>query len=192
MKPGGWVFCFLMAAVCALFVMPGTSRAESGSSLKGPVKKPVTVSADRLEADNKKNVVVFRGNVVAEEDFLLCSDELYVSYGQRQRVDKITATGSVRIYQENKESSSEKAVYDRVARTIVLTGGPVVKQCTDTVTGDKITVYLDEDRVVVESKGGGRVKAVIMPDKKCGGAAGFKAVSPREGNGGETRCKRAR
>lgn len=192
MNPGERAVGLFMAVVCALFVMPGASWAESGSSRKGPVKKPVTVSADRLEADNKKNIVVFRGNVVAEEDFLLCSDELYVSYGEEQRVDKLMATGSVRIYQENKESSSDKAVYDRALRTIVLTGGPVVRQCTDTVMGDKITVYLDEDRVVVESQGHGRVKAVIMPDKKCEGAAGFRAVSPREGNGGETRCKRAR
>lgn len=192
MNPGGWVFGLFMAVVCAFLLMPGTSRAESGSSRKGPVKKSVTVTADRLEADNKKNIVVFKGDVVAEEDFLLCSDELYISYGQGQRLDKLVATGSVRIYQENKESSSDKAVYDRAARTVVLTGNPVVRQCTDTVRGDKITVYIDEDRVVVESQGGGRVKAVIMPDKKCGGSTGSMVVSPREGSGGETRCKRAR
>ncbi len=192
MNPGERVFGLLVAAVFALLCISGTGRAESVLSRKGSARKPVTITADRLEADNKKNLVVFRGNVVAEEDFLLCSDELYLNYGERQRVDKFTATGNVRIYQDNKESVSGNAVYDREARTLVLTGGPVVRQCEDTVRGDKITVYIDEDRVVVESQGGSRVKAVIMPDKKCGEPAGFRAVSPLGESGGETRCKRAR
>ncbi len=192
MNPGERVFGLLMAALFALLCISGTGRAEPASYRKRSARKPVTITADRMEADNKKNFVVFRGNVAAEEDFLICSDELYLRYGEGQRVDKLTATGSVRIYQDDKESLSDNAVYDREARTIVLTGGPVVRQCTDTVRGDKITVYVDEDRVVVESQGGSRVKAVIMPNKKCGESAGSGAVSPLGESGGETRCKRAR
>ncbi len=184
----GLVIGAFLAAFFASLLMPSICPAEPGAADKAFKGKTVTVTSDRLEVDNKKNVAVFIGNVAAEQDFLLCSDELYLNYDAEQRVDKITATGNVRIYQDNKESRSSMAVYDRRTRTIVITGDAVLKQCADTVRGERIVIYLDEDKALVDSKGSGRVKAVIMPNKKCGEGP----ASPREGVSGKTRCKRAR
>ena len=59
----------------------------------------------------------------------------------------IEAGGNVVIFQGDKTSRPEKAVYDRNNRTVVLTGGhPQVEQCADTVKGEKITVYLTRTR----------------------------------------------
>ncbi|MBI5492131.1 MAG: lipopolysaccharide transport periplasmic protein LptA [Deltaproteobacteria bacterium] len=151
-------------------------------------KKPVTVTSDTMEAKTSENVVVFRGNVVAVEDFTLCSDELHIRYGEAKDVSEIEASGNVRIFQDNKTSTSDRALYNRNERTIILTGRPQVKQCTDTVKGDRITVFLDKDNALVESEKGSRVKAVIMPEKSCTDEkkGAEKAISE------EARCKGAR
>jgi lipopolysaccharide export system protein LptA len=122
-----------------------------------------------MEANTNENRVVFRGNVTAVEDFTLCSDVLNILYDSNRDVSQIEASGNVRIFQDEKKSTAAKAVYDRKERRIVLTGDPQVTQCSDVIKGDRITVYLDDNNAVVESGAGKRVKAVIMPEKKCPG-----------------------
>lgn len=186
----GLLAASLLTLLFTALYAPSICRAAPDRAEKVFRGNTVTVTSDRLEVDNKKKVVIFTGNVAATQDFLLCSDELQISYNDEQEVDRITATGNVRIYQGDKESRSDRAVYDRLARTITITGDPVFKQCADTVRGEKIVVYLDEDKAIVQSKGGERVKAVIMPNKKCKEPSGPALL--REGTSGKTRCKRAR
>lgn len=181
----------LLAAVAASFIIgvaaPGGSSAKDGSGREA-AKRPINVTSDKMEADKNASVVVFRGNVVAVEDFTLCSDELYVYYDDNKEIKDIVANGNVRIFQQDKTATAGKAAYDRKNRSIVLTEDPQVVQCADTVKGDKITVFMDEDRAMVESGTGGRVKALIMPEKKCTEAG--KTVGGAQSE--ETRCKRPR
>ncbi|HEY4707691.1 MAG TPA: lipopolysaccharide transport periplasmic protein LptA [Thermodesulfobacteriota bacterium] len=155
----------LLAA--ALLAPASLSLAKEADISNDKPRRPVTVTSDSMEASANENRVVFKGNVVAVEDFTLCSDELQIMYDNNKEVSQIEAAGNVRIFQDQKTSTSSKAVYDRKERVIVLTGEPLVRQCSDTIKGDRITVYLDKDNALVESGGGGRVKAVIMPDKNC-------------------------
>lgn len=152
----------------AVISIPEPSHAVQLDGSAGP-RKSVTVTSDTMEANTGENRVVFRGNVSAVEDFTLCSDELAIIYDSNQDVSSIEAAGNVRIFQDEKTSTADRAVYNRKERLIVLTGEPQVSQCSDVVKGERITVYLDDDNAVVESGGGKRVRAVIMPDKKCPG-----------------------
>src|SRR3990170_4757040 len=58
--------------------------------------------------------------------------------------------------------AEEKAVYNRETRLVVLTGNPQVEQDCDVVKGDRITIFLDEDKSLIEG-GDNRVKAVVYP-----------------------------
>ena len=49
---------------------------------------------------------------------------------------------------------------------MVLTQNPVVKRGNDFVEGDRITMYLKENRSVVESSGDRKVRAIIYPKSK--------------------------
>ncbi len=169
------------------FLTPGIGWSKEPEPGKESTKKPITVTSDKMEADTKENLVVFRGNVVAVETFTLCSDELFVRYDENKQISEILAKGGVRVFQDGKSASSAEAIFRNADRTIVLTGSPQVKQCNDTVRGDKITIYIDQKNALVESGGGGRVKAVIMPEKNC-----TDALTPEKGTGEETRCKGSR
>jgi lipopolysaccharide export system protein LptA len=86
------------------------------------------------------------------------SDELPVM--SNRAVSTIEATGKVKIFKADGQATCRKAVYDGATEKIVLTGEPVAWQKGTRVTGQKITMYLAEDRSVVE--GGSHV--MIEPE----------------------------
>ncbi len=65
-------------------------------------------------------------------------------------VSIIEATGRVTIEKDEGRATSQKAVYFADEEKIVLTGEPIAWQKGTRVTGQKITMYLAEDRSVVE------------------------------------------
>ena len=84
----------------------------------------------------------------------------------------------------DKSAMEDRAVYDKGKNAIVITGNAMVEQCSDVVRGGKITVYTDSDSMAVEGgeTPGKRVRAVIMPEKKCVEGSGdekFKCERPR-------------
>jgi len=79
-------------------------------------------------------------------------------------VNRIEATGRVRIEKDSGSATCEKAIYYHDDDKIVLTGDPVAWDKGTRVSGKQITMFLAEDRSVVE--GGSHVR--IEPD---GGAA---------------------
>lgn len=65
-------------------------------------------------------------------------------------ISRIEATGRVKIERDNGRATCRRAVYFEEERKIVLTGEPVAWQKGTRVTGRQITMFLDEDRSVVE------------------------------------------
>lgn len=75
-------------------------------------------------------------------------------------VSLIEATGRVKIMKEDGQATCRKAIYHGDEDKIVLTGDPVAWQKGTRVSGQKITMYLGEDRSVVE----GGSKVMIAPE----------------------------
>jgi lipopolysaccharide export system protein LptA len=71
-------------------------------------------------------------------------------------VSRIEATGHVKIEKENGNATCQKAVYFSDDERIILTGDPVAWEKGTRVSGKQITMYLAEDRSVVE--GGSHVR----------------------------------
>ncbi|MBK5276664.1 MAG: lipopolysaccharide transport periplasmic protein LptA [Desulfuromonadales bacterium] len=133
---------------------------------KGSADLPITIKSNDLTTDNKGKTAVFTGKVVAKQgDLTIFCDKMTVYYGKTEgEVDKIESDGNVRIVQENRTGLASHAVYDSKQGQITLTGGnPKVKQGEDTVSGEIITYFIDEERSSVT---GGRVEAVIKPKPK--------------------------
>jgi len=75
-------------------------------------------------------------------------------------LNRIEATGRVKIEKESGTATCEKAVYYQSEEKMVLTGNPVAWDKGTRVSGKQITMFLAEDRSVVE--GGSHVR--IEPD----------------------------
>ena len=95
-----------------------------------------------------------------------------------QRVHEVVAVGSVRIDQGTRWATGGKAVFDQTRRTMVLTENPVLHEGPNEVAGDRVVVYLDENRSVVEG-GRKRVKAILYPSKDGSLSSAKEAPRPQ-------------
>jgi len=87
-----------------------------------------------------------------------------------QRIKVIFAQGNVKIVKGDWVAVGNSMEYYATDRKVVLTGDAKAWQDKNMVTGDRIVLYLDEGKSIVERSGkeGKRVKAFIYPDGEAG------------------------
>ena len=149
------------SAAPAKSAAPNAAKAERG--------QPVTVDADKMERFGKEGLVVFTGNVVARQNNS-------VQYADRMEVyldeagDKIlrtVSTGAVRIITADcRTGTARRAEYDDLEQRVVLIGNARVWQDDNVVSGETITIFLSQDRSVVQGGKQERVKAVFYPKEE--------------------------
>ncbi len=144
------------------------AQGKPGKASKGPIR----IQSDRMETLDKEGNVVFKGHVVATRgDLVIHSDVLKVYYetlpGKKNKrtIKKIVALGHVKVTKEGRTATGKKAIYDKTAEKIILTGSAQVWEGPNRVKGDKITFYINENRSVVESTGREKVEAVVYPEE---------------------------
>jgi lipopolysaccharide export system protein LptA len=196
----------LAAALVVVALMAAAAAAESDDAASAqPLfdaktfagrKDPIVVTSDKLEYDYKANVVVYRGDVLAVQGPVKVKSEMltvtFASAGSggspsggvgggspSARLQQIVAAGNVRIDHGTRWATGGRAVFDQSTRTFVLTENPVMHDGSNEVAGDRVVVYLDENRSVVEG-GRRRVKAVLYPGKDDGLAPAESRRAPSE------------
>lgn len=80
------------------------------------------------------------------------------------KVRKVVAIGHVKIVQQDRVAVGQRATYWAGGRKILLEGQATVWRGKNQVSGEQITVFLDEDRSVVHSAPGKRVSVTIIPE----------------------------
>jgi lipopolysaccharide export system protein LptA len=151
---------------------PAASRKQQG---KDERTQPVTVDADKMERFGKEGLVVFTGNVVARQNnSVQYADRMEVYLDERgDRIVRTVSTGSVRIITRDcRTGTARRAEYHDLDQRVVLLGNARVWQEDNVVSGETITIFLAQDRSVVQGGKQERVKAVFYPrdDKKDGQA----------------------
>jgi lipopolysaccharide export system protein LptA len=153
----------------------------------GSGKGPVRIDSDSLELDYKNSNITYRGHVqVTQGDVTLNSDRLSITYDpaavkrdtglpdaatrpqtgtDADRIKQIVAEGNVRIRQGNRLAEGRRAIFDQAQQTVVLSDGAVLHEGPNQVAGERVIVYLKEERSVVEGGSNTRVKAVLYPGK---------------------------
>ncbi|HKO31439.1 MAG TPA: LptA/OstA family protein [Nitrospiraceae bacterium] len=135
-------------------VFEGTVILTRGSLVVYSDRMVVTFrTQDPVAGDNQKGHDAVKGVAPAKEPGTMPA----VS---NRSVNKIEATGRVKIEKDSGSATCEKAIYYHDGDKIVLTGDPVAWDKGTRVSGKQITMFLTEDRSVVE--GGSHVR--IEPD----------------------------
>jgi len=200
----------ILAGLCVFWL--AFFQGSPGLSQTGPEKKkdqeiPLHITALRLEADQEKRLITFSGQVKAQYgDSILYAEQLRVYYeasepktaaapGQPvdkspladlggEKINRIEAEGQVRFVQEDKVAVGQKAIYYRDQEKVVLLGNPQVWRGENNLKGETITLFLKDNRVVVESSPHKRVEAhLYRAPGETGGAAGGLFPRGREGSG---------
>ena len=159
-----------VAAVATVEAVP--PKPSSSTATK------TTIDSEKMTVRNKEHQAVFEGKVVlTKANLIVRSDKMVVFYepkpqqtsgatatqgsqnGESQTgnlsVRKIEATGRVLIEKNAGRMSCHKAVYYKHEEKVVCTGNPVAWEKGNRVTGKRITMFLVEDRTIVD--GGSRL-----------------------------------
>ncbi|MDA8173832.1 MAG: hypothetical protein M0018_04480 [Nitrospiraceae bacterium] len=117
-------------------------------------KGPVIITAKSLSADSKTHTAIFSGNVKAKtENMEIFADKMVVMYGDQGGVERIVATGAVRVIKEGRVITAGKADYTRADDKIVFSVNPKVAEGDTVITGTQIVYYVSDDRTsVTDSK----------------------------------------
>jgi len=141
---------------------------------------PIIINSNTLEVDQKKKTIVFVGSVKAVQDNMAVNcDRMIVYYRNTNeknessvgsnRIEKIVAFGNVTInIPDGNKATAGKVIFYENEGKAVLTENPRVQQGPDFIEGHRITIFLNEDRSIIEGNDSKRVQATIFP-KKHGG-----------------------
>jgi lipopolysaccharide export system protein LptA len=142
-------------------------------------RAPIDITSDTVEADQKTNTVIFKGNVVAkQEDTTLYANTLTIFYDPNsKKLKEIIAVGNVKVVQLERRATGQKATFDQDKNKVIMDGEAVVREGANVIRGERITYYVDEERTVVEPVKGGRVSTSITPPPKEEG----EEKKPKEG-----------
>ncbi len=171
---------FLIAL--AVFLVSGSVDKNVFAFEKGSESSPIQIKSDSLVARNDANYAEFIGNVsTAQGTTLITSERLKIFFGSepdqkrkkdnpQESIKKVVASQNVVIRMENRTAYTAEAEYTPSSKIIVLSGpNSRVVSGNNYVIGEKITVYVNEDRVVVERSKEKQVEAVFYqaePEKK--------------------------
>ncbi|MFC1884300.1 LptA/OstA family protein [Thermodesulfobacteriota bacterium] len=177
MKTKKFKLFFFINLVLALSIFLGSAWAKTlTNEISEGEDVKIVIDSKVLEVDNIKKIVTFSGGVRAVRgDFTIECRKMEVFYeglsdgkktnDTKARIKEIVASGKVKVLRaQGGMATAEKGVFYESEDKVVLTGNPLIKRGGDSVQGDRITIFLKEDRSVVE----GRAKAIINPNENKG------------------------
>jgi lipopolysaccharide export system protein LptA len=179
---------FPLVFVSLLICCPLTHAANGANASKQPLdmseklatsQSPIHITADRMETNQDENTITFESHVVVQQDDVtVTSNRLKVTMLQgdkkpasvestpAERIDYIEFEGDVKVTQQDRLATANKAIFYQKDQKIMLHGRPVVTKGQDRVEGNLITIFLKEGRSVVEGSAAAPVQAVLFPGKK--------------------------
>ena len=171
--------------ISVFFIWTLISPVLAFQSFSAAGEAPIQIEANHMLSMEKTNSVQFSGDVDAKQgDVRIRCDEMTVFYtpgdkltgnsgnklagnseNKTQQVDRLVCDGNVEVTKGDWLGSSQKLLYLKKLRQVILTGKAKAWQGKNTVSGEKIIYYIDEGRSEVV---GGRPEANIsnLPKNK--------------------------
>lgn len=137
-----------LAAVFALGAQAQLVRGHDSNA-------PVNFSADRIEVQDRADRVVVSGNVqVTQADLTLNAARMTVAYRNAGgiEIDRIDASGDVRIVRRGDTARGNVAIYDLNAKLITLLGNVELTQGANRLTGGRLVMDLESGRSTVDGR----------------------------------------
>ena len=167
----------LILAAVATLGLTGTVLADANRDFQ----QPILIDADDQELDMQVNRVIVRNNVIITQGSLrIMADRLEVisdadsEFGEGE---VFIATGSPATYQQEVEpsvlveASADEIRYDARARVLTLHGNAQMLQSGNQVNANRITYYVNEQRVTAERDEDSeeRVRTIFQPRQNNNG-----------------------
>jgi lipopolysaccharide export system protein LptA len=158
----------VFAGLAALAALPVAAQAPGGpfGGFKHDRTAPIEITSDALEVRQAEELAIFSGEVVAGQGTLrLTADRVEVTYDEQAQdsetgaIRSLIAEGNVFISNGSETAQGQKARYDVEGGMITMTGDVVLTQGQNVISGQELTINLNEGQGRVE----GRVKSIFVP-----------------------------
>lgn len=170
----------LAGALLAPLAAHAQERTGAFGGLASESQDPIRIDADRLDVFERENRAVYAGNVVAVQgDTTMRCTVLTIFFrtdegdaaaesepsqgGGTESIDRIECDGPVTILSQDQVAIGARAVYDRVAGQVVLTGDVALSQGQNVTRGERLVYDVDAGVANVESSGTQRVRGLFVP-----------------------------
>ena len=143
------------------------SQKKSGPAFELNKKDPIYINSDWMEFDQTKGTITYKGRVVTTQgDMTIRSETLTAEYTpDMKQIKQIVVEGKVNATQGNRVATGEKMVFDDQAKTVTLTGNPIMRQGNSQISGTRVVYFIEQDKAVAEGDDKTRVRATIFPDE---------------------------
>jgi lipopolysaccharide export system protein LptA len=146
--------CFRNSLLLAasLFLIAATSgNARPGKNSR----EPLVITSNRMHAEKLGDKVTFTEKVTLKQEGLtLTSDVMTVYYDAGSKdIRKVEAHGNVAVRKDGRVAHSNDALYSKEEDTIVLTGDANIIENENKIDGEKITLFMADDRSIIEGRG---------------------------------------
>ena len=160
--------CFRSSLLVAAAMMLIAAAPDEARKLE-PKREPIVVTSDRMKADNLGERVTFFGEVTLKKEAMtLNSDSVTVFYDPGTKaIREIEALGNVIVRKDGRIALANRALYYSKEEKIVLTGDARIIENDNQLGGERITLFIRDDRSIVE---GGNVlfyqEKLKQPEKR--------------------------
>jgi len=164
MKLKALIIILILLSPFAVFAKKGKNLQEDDADKKEPLK----VTSDQMVSDNKNNLMVFTGTVIAIKGKLTVrADKMTVWSNEDQNdISKIVAIGSVVITKGDRIATGAKAVYFADTKKIILTGDPVLREGKNRADGEKVIYFFDREDMIIVGGDNKRSTVILFPKDK--------------------------
>lgn len=126
----------------------GGHGVDVTATVPGP--PPLVITGKQSAWDLKKGEVVFDGGVTAvRADVTITCARLDVTYAG-DKVDVARASGDVHVWKGAREATGDTAVLTVADGRVELSGAPSIHDGANTMTGSRIVLFLDDERLVCD------------------------------------------
>ncbi|WP_372426641.1 LptA/OstA family protein [Salinarimonas chemoclinalis] len=174
----------LLLAPAALAQQAPEPRTGAFGGLGSGSQEPIRIDADRLDVFERESRAVYQGNVVAVQgDTTMRCSELTIFFQRAEEgapapggeapdqapgqgtesIDRIECEGPVTILSQDQVATGARAVYDRMAGQVVLTGDVALSQGQNVTRGERLVYDVDSGVANIESGGTQRVRGLFVP-----------------------------
>jgi len=115
-------------------------------------REPIVVTSARMKADKLGERVTFSGEVTLKKEAMtLNADSVTVFYDTGTKaIREIEALGNVIVRKEGRVALANRALYYSKEEKIVLTGDARIIEKDNQLGGERITLFIRDDRSIVE------------------------------------------
>ena len=165
-------------------MLAGTGWIAQAQGISGfNSNQPVNYSADRIELQDRQSRVVLSGGVaITQGDLKLNAARTTVAYTNSGSlaIQRIDATGGVRVDRGNESARGDVAIYDFNRRIITLVGNVGLRRGGDTLNGGRLVIDLNSGVSSVDVRAGASSSALGTTGPSRGGRVSGSFSVPKK------------